>query len=243
MSTVALMTSTNLADTMTSKELLDLINEERKLFGESEVRHNQFVDRCKDELDGDHYKNFVVTNSNNTESEVLELNLDQCMLVSMRESKGVRRSVQAKLKAKQAPALPANYVEALRVLADKVEETQRIEAQRDEAIRTKAQIGSKREASAMAKASAATREANRLKEELGFNSHHATIKAVRKATDIDYSKDWRKLKAWCTKNGVSAVAVPDQTYGEVQAWPAGAWMAVFGIDLREIFPAAAMEAA
>lgn len=116
-------------------------------------------------------------------------------------------------------------------------------AERDEAIRTKAQIGSKREATAMAKASAASREAARLKNALGFNSHHATIKAVKKTVGIDYSKDWRKLKAWCVANGVTAVAVPDQTYGEVQAWPAGAWMSVLGIDLCELFPDAALEAA
>ncbi len=231
------------ADTMTSKELLDLINEERKLFGESEVRHNQFVERCNDELEGEHYKNFVVTNPNGTTSEVLELNLDQCMLVSMRESKGVRRSVQAKLKAKQGPALPGTYAEALRVLADQVEEAHRIEAERDEAIRTKALIGSKREASAMAKASAATREATRLKDALGFNAHHATIKAVKSATGIDYGRNWRKLKAWCTANGKSSIAVPDQTYGEVQAWPAGAWLATFAINLGELFPEATMQPA
>lgn len=44
------------ATTMNSKDLLDIINLERIAFGEPEVRHNQFVERCKDELDGDHYK-------------------------------------------------------------------------------------------------------------------------------------------------------------------------------------------
>lgn len=102
MSTVALMTSTNPDDTMTSKELLDLINQERKLFGESEVRLNDFTTRCKDECDGDHYEIFVVANPNGTTSEILGLNLDQCMLISMRESKGVRRSVQANTRAHPA---------------------------------------------------------------------------------------------------------------------------------------------
>lgn len=98
--------------TMTSKELLEVINAARALCGESLVRHNQFIEKIKDELEGDHYKIFVVSNENNTKSEVAELNKDQCQLVSMRESKAVRRQVLAKLKSmdeqKATPALTAN---------------------------------------------------------------------------------------------------------------------------------------
>lgn len=103
----ALQLSSGQATTMDSKQLLDLINSERKNFGEPEVRHNQFVERCKDEMEGEHYKSFVVANPNGTSSEVVELTVDQCMLVAMRESKGVRRTVQAKLRSMQAALQPA----------------------------------------------------------------------------------------------------------------------------------------
>lgn len=98
------MTNANIITTsennqlMPSTELLKLINQARKDFGEKPVRLNDFKNRIEDELDGDHYETFVVQNSNNTTSVVFNLTLDQCMLVSMRESKSVRRYVLAKIK-------------------------------------------------------------------------------------------------------------------------------------------------
>lgn len=83
--------------TMDTTELLVLVNEARAGFGEGSVRHNDFVARCKDELDGEYYETFVVQNLNNTQSEGLRLTADQCKLVAMRESKGVRRRVLARL--------------------------------------------------------------------------------------------------------------------------------------------------
>lgn len=84
---------------MSSIDLLEVVNSARKEFGEPVLRTNVFSDRIKDELEGEHYKTFVVQNLNNTESTVFELTFDQCMLVGMRESKGVRRKVLEKIKA------------------------------------------------------------------------------------------------------------------------------------------------
>lgn len=97
-------TSENVAATMSGTELLALVNEARKEFGEAVIRANVFAERIKDELEGEHYKSFVVQNLNNTQSTVFELTRDQCMLVSMRESKAVRRKVVAKLNALDAAA-------------------------------------------------------------------------------------------------------------------------------------------
>ena len=84
--------------TMSSKDLLELINQVRQNFGESPVRLNDFNNRIVDELDGQHYESFVVQNLNNTQSTYFNLTIEQCTLVGMRESKGVRRSVLEKLK-------------------------------------------------------------------------------------------------------------------------------------------------
>lgn len=96
--------------TMSSIELLALINQARTAFDEPEVRRNQFNARVEDELEGTHYKKTVVTNENGTESVVFELSQDQCMLVSMRESKAVRRWVLEKIKAM---GVPQTYAQAL----------------------------------------------------------------------------------------------------------------------------------
>ena len=54
----------------------------------------------------------------------------------------------------------------------------RIEAERDEAIRTKAEIGSRREATAMATASAAVRKAVTLENELGRGRDYKAVKGI-----------------------------------------------------------------
>ena len=93
--------------TMSSIDLLRLVNDARADHGEPTLRRNVFHARVSDELEGEHYKKNVVQNSNGTTTEVLELSIDQCMLVAMRESKGVRRKVLGALKAMDEPKEPA----------------------------------------------------------------------------------------------------------------------------------------
>lgn len=110
-------------------ELLLIVNQARAEHGESAVRNNDFIVRVKDELEGEHYETFVVQNMNGTKSEHLKITNDQAVLVGMRESKSVRRTVLAKLKAKQPIALPQTLPEALRLAADLAEEKQQLESQ------------------------------------------------------------------------------------------------------------------
>ena len=80
---------------------------------------------------------------------------------------------------------PRSYAEALRALAAEVEVREAVEAQkalaenqRDEAIRTKAEIGNRREATAMATASAATRKVGVLEDKLGLGRNYKQVKAI-----------------------------------------------------------------
>lgn len=123
--------------TMSSTDLLGMVNAARRKFGEAEVRRNDFVARCKDELEGEHYETFVVTNPNGTESEGVNMTRDQCMYVLMRESKAVRRSVAERLKAIESPAIPQTLPEALRLAAEAIEERDRLALEnkaKDEAL-------------------------------------------------------------------------------------------------------------
>ncbi|WP_236166424.1 Rha family transcriptional regulator [Pseudomonas juntendi] len=133
-----------------------------------------------------------------------------------------------------SPSMPGNYIEALEhLLASKRSEQLALE-QRDHAIATKAQIGSRREATAMAKASAAVREVAKLRDELGFSTRHATILKVEAATNRRFSHV--NLSRWCRHHGVTPETVPDKRYPNgIKAWPAAAWAYVFDIDLTELF--------
>lgn len=86
---------------MSNIDLLEIINTARQNLGEKPVRLNDLNTRIVDELEGDYYENFVVKNPNGTLSQGFNLNLDQCTLIGMRESKAVRKNVLAILKEKQ----------------------------------------------------------------------------------------------------------------------------------------------
>ena len=230
------------AVTMTSIELLDLVNEARTEFGEGDVRRNDFTARCRDELAGDHYETFVVQNLNKTESVELRMTRDQCMWVLMRESKAVRRRVTAKLNRLDqqpiVPTLPGDYISALEhLLASKRAEQLAIE-QRDQAVATKAEIGSRREATAMATASAAVRQVQKLKDDLGLGTRQAAVLAVEKAVGRKFGvSGYVPLRRWCKARGITAPKVFHPTFGFVRCWPAGAWMDAYQIDLADLFGA------
>ena len=142
--------------------------------------------------------------------------------------------VQERNRAKSS--MPENYIEALEhLLASKRSEQPALE-QRDHAIATKAEIGSRREATAMATASAAVRKVMHLENELGRGCQHATVTAVEKAARRSFgTQGFRPLKTWCDSHGVAAPKVQDPRFGWVRSWPAAAWAAVYQIDLAELF--------
>ena len=141
------------------------------------------------------------------------------------------------LEAGQAPKLPQTLAQALRFAAEQAEEIERLAIERDTAVRTKAEIGSRREATAMATASAKSKEVAKLQHELGRNQQHATVIAVEKATKQKFAKNaYVGLRKAAKEFGLGAVDVVDQRYGSVKAWPAAAWRKCFGIDLGDLFP-------
>lgn len=98
----------NVARTMSTIDLRDLINDERAAAGEPKVRNDHFLSRVEDELGDDLegvQKYFTPLHGNQVAT--YDLTLDQCMLVGMRESKSVRRSVLAKLKSFETPRVIA----------------------------------------------------------------------------------------------------------------------------------------
>ena len=126
---------------------------------------------------------------------------------------------------------PKNYAEALRALAAEVEMREAVEQQkrlaerqRDEAIRTKAEIGSRREATAMATASAAVRQRDALADRMGQGKKWKTVKAIPWLIDVFapsrgmYSQVGKKLSEMSQRMGYPVHEVEDSTYGTVKAY-------------------------
>ncbi|EPP0274385.1 phage antirepressor KilAC domain-containing protein [Salmonella enterica subsp. enterica] len=122
-------------DGIDSQQLLKMVNEARKLFGENPVRNNDFIARIKDELEGEAYENFV-GRKNGANIDIVTMSYKQALRVAARESKAVRRSLIDKLEALQqkhspspVPAIPQSLPEALRLAAELAEQKQQLEEQ------------------------------------------------------------------------------------------------------------------
>lgn len=84
---------------MTSFALREIINASRVEHGESKVENSHLLKRIEDELEGELGESKVFRHpQSGVEVRYYDLTRDQCALVGMRESKGVRRSVLARLK-------------------------------------------------------------------------------------------------------------------------------------------------
>ena len=229
---------------MTSLELVDFINS-MKEEAQPDLRHDHFMAKVPRVI-GKAAPNFLGTDSyangsgGRVNRRIYTFPKREACLMAMSYSYELQAAVfdhMTMLEAKLAqPATLPSYAETLRLYADQIEQTQRVTHERDHAVATKAEIGNRREATAMATASAAVREAGRLKAELGRNAQAATIIAVEKACSLSFGKQgFRPLQKWCKSKGITPIKVPCPRYGEAAAWPAQAWFDCYNIDLGEVF--------
>jgi len=131
-------------------------------------------------------------------------------------------------------AIPKTLPEALRAYADEVERREAAEkraitaeSERDEAIRTKAQIGSNREATAMATASAKSRECEKLREQIGDSKTYKRATAIPWLSEyFDTRNDglYKSLASQLKKIEASMPSefahkpTPDPRFGSVKAY-------------------------
>ena len=149
-------------------------------------------------------------------------------------------------------ALPQTYAAALRALADKAEALEAAEAakqaaiealtvteeQRDKAVREKAWIGSKREATAMATAATAIKKAIRLdaendclREQIGDSRDWKSVKAqgktLRRYFDLTrpgvYVAIGKRMSKLSTSMGKGKLPMEDSQYGTIGAYHIDVW--------------------
>lgn len=221
----------NQEQTMSSLDFRNIVNEARKSAGENPIRNDDFVKRIEDELEGElgRCETFAAYRTG-TPMAGYYLTLDQCLLVGMRESKAVRRKVRDKIKALEAekkqtaPTLPGTYIEALQALLES-------EKQKELAIATKAEIGSRREATAMNTASQATKKVSKLEKELDVSKQYCTVKRMS-MLNHGQTYNWRKLKSAGQDLGIESIDVFDANYGTVKAYHADVWMEAYAIEIE-----------
>lgn len=95
--------------TIDSQYLLEMVNTARNQCGEKPVRNNVFIERIRDELEGEGYKTFVAPMDKakgGADQIVIEMTVKQALRVAARESKAVRRSLVDKLEDMQAIQVP-----------------------------------------------------------------------------------------------------------------------------------------
>lgn len=97
---------------------------------------------------------------------------------------------------------------------------------------TKAEIGSRREATAMGRLSAKVKEVEKLKTQLDSSTGFATIKKVQSLTGGTY--DTYALRRHSKANGLEIQKAEDANYGSVNSYHKDAWLAVYNINLSSI---------
>ena len=116
---------------------------------------------------------------------------------------------------------------AHRTLALREERIKQLTAERDEAIRTKAQIGSRREATAMNTASQKSKECEKLREQIGDSKTYKAAKAIPWLSEYFNTRNRGLYNALAHKlkkieadmpSEFAHIMIDDSQYGEIKAY-------------------------
>lgn len=232
--------------TMTSLELVDFINVHRKeqavaagapfpSKGFAELQHKDFLDKV-----------FVVLGNRSAEFSAdlpdsygrprtgYSFPKREACLMAMSYSYELQARVFDRMTAleeeRNTNRIPQTFAEALRLAADLEEQKALAERQRDLAIATKAEIGSRREATAMNTARHAVRKMERLEVELDRSKSYATIKRMEMLYHgLEFK--WRLLKDASVELGIPSIDVFDANYGTVKAYHADVWLEAYAVSI------------
>lgn len=98
------------------------------------------------------------------------------------------------------------------------------------AERTKAEIGTRREATAMNTASQAVKKADKLEIQLDRSKQYASIKRMQMLYH-GQEFSWRVLKHVSSEMGIEPIDIFDANYGTVKAYHADAWREAYALDI------------
>lgn len=132
--------------------------------------------------------------------------------------------MEEKLRDRHALNAPQTYPEALRALAEEYEQRAIAEAERDKAVREKAWISEKREATAMGKLGSAMKKIYDLENKLGEGREWKSVRAIDWLLNYfwDTVGSWMAIGHALTKlsreRGYAVMRVDDPLYNKVNAY-------------------------
>lgn len=137
------------------------------------------------------------------------------------------------LESTSVVAIPnfSDPVAAARAWADAFEAKNAALALADHAIATKAEIGNRREATAMNTASQAVKKASALEIELDRSKLFASVKRMQMLYH-GQKFDWRKLKGSAQEMDMAPIDIFDSNYGTVKAYHADVWREVYALPIE-----------
>lgn len=230
--------------TMSSPEIVDFINEYRAKNESNPVqlRHDSFMAKVPKVLGENQSPKFIgdYKDAKGRTYPCYHFPKREACLMAMSYSYELQAQVFDRMTAMEnhiaAQNQPSYMIEDPIKRAEKwIEEAKQKQIaiqERDHAIATKAEIGSRREATAMGRLSAKVKEVESLKVQLDKSLDFASIKAVEIATGRKFG--WHALKKWSKANSSEIKTIPDPNFGEVKTYHKDAWLAVYNINLSSI---------
>ena len=147
----------------------------------------------------------------------------ECDLVISGYSVPYRMSIIKRWHELESQAIPLTYIDALKALVKSEEE-------KALAIATKAEIGHRREATAMNTASQAVKKANKLEVELDKSKEYCTVKRMQMLMH-GQQFSWGLLRSASNEMDIAPIKIYDINYGTVNAYHADVWKEVYGLDI------------
>ena len=237
--------------TMTSPEIVDFINAHRQAVATIEkpyveLHHRSFMSKVPQVLGVKDAAKFIASSfyqgngSAKLERQIYVFPKREACLMAMSYSYELQAQVFDRMTAMEnhiaAQNQPSYMIEDPIKRAEKwikeAKQKQIAIQERDHAIATKAEIGSRREATAMGRLSAKVKEVESLKVQLDKSLDFASIKSVEIATGRKFG--WHALKKWSKSNNSEIKTIPDPNFGEVKTYHKDAWLAVYNINLSSI---------
>lgn len=217
--------------TMSSLELVAFINDSRQA-GAPELRHADFLAKVPKVLNGGE-RNFSSSylNSQNKVQPCYHFPKREACLMAMSYSYDLQAKVfdrMTELEAKQNPKIPLTYIQALEQLIEVEKQKEAALELAKVAIETKAEIGSRREATAMNTASQAVKKANKLEIELDQSKDYCTVKRMEMLKH-GQKFNWRLLKSAGQDLGIDSIDIYDANYGSVKAYHRDVWLEAYAL--------------